>query len=100
PPPDVYSLSLPDALPILELGVESYEVRSQHPVEDLGLPRADSEGLGVRPWNVPEECDASIGPLLLQEPGEEREVIVLDQDRRVRSEEHTSELQSLTNLVC
>src|SRR5690606_41820629 len=87
-PPDVYSLSLHDALPIFDRNVR--HIRE-------GLQRL-AEG-----WHL-----AGLGPVLMDRAGIKR----LDLGKRevthgtgtvrraVRSEEHTSELQSRENLVC
>src|SRR2546427_3675866 len=59
-----------DEVVAVELRVKPENARAQQSVEQLLAPRADRERLRVRPGNVP------------------------------RSEEHTSELQSQSNLVC
>ncbi len=64
------------------LGVEADEVGAQHAQEQLVLPRADREGLEVRPRDVPEDRGARVRALALDEPGQQREVIVLDQHHR------------------
>src|SRR5262249_7316288 len=64
------------------LRVEADDVRPQHAEEQLLLPGADAEGLGVGPRDVPEESDAGIGARALDEAGQEREVVVLDEDER------------------
>src|SRR5881396_3180442 len=65
------------------LRVEADEVGAQHPGEQLRLPGADREGLGVRPRDVPEDRHTGVGPLRLDERGQQREVVVLDQDERL-----------------
>src|SRR5262249_62434535 len=96
PPPPIYPLSLHDALPIFG---------------------AEPEELSILGCVLPHPGDALVVELpcslLLAEPpashGQEEEVMgcptqqrygLLRPGRRLRSEEHTSELQSLTNLVC
>ena len=59
------------------------EVRSQHPEEELPPPGADSEGLRVRPGNVPENRDPRVGPPPLEESGQQGQVVILDQDARL-----------------
>src|SRR3989344_1701535 len=66
----------------VELRVESYDVRAHHPHEDLLFPRTDPEGFRVGPGDVPEERYSGIGTIFLDQKGQEREVIVLDQDER------------------
>jgi len=67
----------------MKLNMESYEVRSEHPLEDLLTPRADAVGFGVRPRDVPEKRHFRIGTLLLDHQGEEREMIILNEDQGV-----------------
>jgi hypothetical protein len=69
----------------MKLNMESYEVRSEHPQEDLLTPRADAVGFGVRPRDVPENGHLRIGTLLLDHQGEERKMIILNEDRVLRS---------------
>src|SRR5205085_11499825 len=88
--PATYPLSLHDALPICpepehEAAAELGEgaVRGERPERQLDLPRA--------PRDVDHELDARVVvPILARERA--REI--------ARSEEHTSELQSQSNLVC
>ncbi len=61
------------------LGVEADDVGPQHPQQQIVLPRADREGLEVRPRDVPEDGGARIGALALDETRQQREVVVLDQ---------------------
>src|SRR5262245_63887576 len=71
--PEIYTLSLHDALPIF----------AEHPVE-AGVDQAAQREIGVAARVARLELD--VGGLLLA--------------ARARSEEHTSELQSLRHLVC
>src|SRR5262249_59825010 len=75
-PPEIYTLSLHDALPI------SGEAQDRGPAGG-GRPRDESPQGGSEP---------RVRGLA---PGDRRA-----RDAGPRSEEHTSELQSLTNLVC
>src|SRR5437016_11517131 len=81
---EFYTLSLHDALPISRRGAGEDRV-----VRDAGVrvhgPLGRDRGCG----SLPAERRRARGARL----GDHR-------DRRSRSEEHTSELQSLTNLVC
>src|SRR5262249_60509931 len=88
-PPELTPLPLPDALPIYR--------------GDLPRPARDDPGAGHLPVaHVRQgEDDAAAGAQL----GERGPLRAFDrvrarQDLLPRSEEHTSELQSLTNLVC
>src|SRR5699024_12000227 len=82
PPPDIYALSLHDALPILAVVVAADEHvghvetsdRMQQVVLELGAPGDDVPGV-----------DHQVDRELRERP---------------RSEEHTSELQSRFDLVC
>src|SRR5262249_60242805 len=76
-PHDIHPLSLHDALPILTVvGIDHHvdAIRGEH------LQRADEGRLRQR-VRIPADIERSVDAVL-------------------RSEEHTSELQSLTNLVC
>src|SRR5205085_9991164 len=86
PAPATYTLSLPDALPIL--------ARHQHVV----VPQLGEGGDGGSQAQVGEglaghERGRGAGRLLAE--GANR-----GEPARIRSEEHTSELQSQSNLVC
>src|SRR5262249_61618170 len=85
---EIYTLSLHDALPILVLDRESGEFFLR--ARQTAFPgREIAELFGISGGRLAEQIDANI----LNLTG--------DQHRRLRrSEEHTSELQSLTNLVC
>src|SRR5262249_62412732 len=78
PTPFNYSLSLHDALPIL------------HTLGDY-FRQQGAEVTTLRFGFPPELLDAYAPDLVVMSPGP---------GRPARSEEHTSELQSLTNLVC
>src|SRR5262249_61393717 len=77
-PPDIYTLSLHDALPISLVRILEEELKIQitDAHETITAAAADTEI--ANSLNIP-----FLSPVM-----------------HVRSEEHTSELQSLTNLVC
>ncbi len=62
--------------------MEADQVGSQQAIKQLVLPGTNLESLGVRPGNVPEDRHPGIGPRSLDQPRQQREVIVLDQDQR------------------
>ncbi len=66
----------------MRLNVEADDVGAQHAVQQFLLPRADFEGLGIRPRDVPEHRDARVRPRFLDEPRQEGEVVVLHEDDR------------------
>src|SRR5262249_59638024 len=87
PPPEISPLSLHDALPICALDPE----RWVHEVHRLAGPdKTPRAVLEDQPIPVDRDDACVLSPIV-----EERVARRLD-----RSEEHTSELQSLTNLVC
>ena len=59
------------------LDVETEQIVAEQAVQDVLLPRADAERLAVRPRDVPELADRDVGPRLLHESRQQREVIVL-----------------------
>jgi hypothetical protein len=62
--------------------VEADQVVGQHALEDLALPRQDTEHFRVGPRDVPEQGDVQIGPALLEELGGHRQVVVLNEHQR------------------
>src|SRR2546427_8833092 len=73
---EIYTLSLHDALPICEI------------VLDVGSPRSHAPGIGQGALQKRDRrCVAPLG-------------FVARRNHGTRSEEHTSELQSQSNLVC
>src|SRR5262249_56001897 len=95
PHPELYPLSLHDALPISPQDAEAafYEA----------LEAADLEAM-MEVWAEDEEivCVHPGGPRLAgfeQVRGSWAQILGSGRKLKVRSEEHTSELQSLTNLV-
>src|SRR5205814_9855445 len=87
PAPVLYPLSLHDALPICSQGFEGGPARRFSQAEGVGDGDGDEGGIGD--WRQFDEPDA------LREGGEE-----VGGEGEGRSEEHTSELQSLRHLVC
>src|SRR2546430_8584978 len=88
PPPEIYPLPLPDALPIFRLRAHAQGTR-----RDDELPDGEA-AVGHGPADLSQAagrvCEVLQGDV--RAPGRTR--------RRERSEEHTSELQSQSNLVC
>src|SRR5688572_32805865 len=78
-PTEIYTLSLHDALPILTSSPSSTPARA---------PAASAAALGVRP------------PAARAQQSSTRSAPAAAAVRAPRSEEHTSELQSQSNLVC
>ena len=64
------------------LDVKAQQIVAEQPVQDVLAPRADAERLAVRPRNVPELADRHVGPRLLDESRQQREVIVLHEHHR------------------
>src|SRR5258706_1029295 len=84
---EIYTLSLPDALPIYE---------------PLNM-RSSLRGHGLQfSYNLLDMREVDGGPLLASPQLSDNVIGILGRvaQLRRRSEEHTSELQSLTNLVC
>jgi len=65
------------------LDMESDQICTQHPIQDLLRPWTDGECLWVGPRDMPEQGNSGIGPALFDQPGQEGIVIVLDEDERV-----------------
>jgi len=59
--------------------VESQNVRRQHVQQHLALPRANAEGLGIGPRDVPEQRDGCLRDPGADELRQQREVKILDQ---------------------
>ena len=73
-----------DEIVAVELRVEAEDRAAEQPVDDLLAPRADAEGLGVRPGDVPEGDDGGLRQPLADHARQQREVIVLhEHDRRI-----------------
>src|SRR5215469_1177230 len=67
----------------MSLNVETEEISPQESVEQFALPWTNSEGLGIRPGDVPEHGYARIGTSLLQQSRQERKVVVLHKNDRM-----------------
>src|SRR5262249_60599556 len=98
PPPDISPLSLHDALPIsaairARIGVALQETRFH---EKLTVEETLTLFRSFYPRGVP--VDRVISQVALEEKRDARYGTLSGGQKR--SEEHTSELQSLTNLVC
>src|SRR5205814_2565986 len=98
--PHLYALSLHDALPIF-----ANEVALEHPcclVPDLAAAELGVDGKAAELRNTASVVDAlevhRPGPFAVDLDDEDAELLGLC--LRARSEEHTSELQSLRHLVC
>ena len=52
------------------LNVEPDQVGAQQPVHQFALPWTNSEGLRIRPRDMPENGHARIRPFLLDQPGQ------------------------------
>src|SRR5205085_4940635 len=94
PPPQLYTLSLHDALPIcpsaLSSGKPPLHLSCRALSEDA---RASSEASSARSASA----RSRPGPL---KKGSGGKSVMMSERKRDRSEEHTSELQSQSNLVC
>ena len=67
----------------MELGVESEDRAAEQAIDNALLPRADAEGLGVGPRNMPERDDRRLRQALPDHPRRQREMIVLHQHDRI-----------------
>jgi hypothetical protein len=65
------------------LGVEAHDAAAEHAREQLHVPRADGEALGVRPGDVPEAEHRRARQALADLPRRQRVVVVLHEDDRV-----------------
>ena len=61
----------------VRLRLKADEIRAEQTVEQFALPRADAEGFGIRPRNVPEDRDANVRPRILDHARKQSEVIIL-----------------------
>ena len=61
----------------MERNVKADQIRAQQSVQNLRLPGTDPKSFGIRPGNVPENCDAGIGPRSFYEAGQECKMIIL-----------------------
>src|SRR5690606_41568685 len=90
PPPDIYTLSLHDALPISEAGSVGPFLARSRTAYPLTAPEPVPAGSAARP-----ACGAPSGAPSTTVTG-----MPCRSPESARSEEHTSELQSRENLVC
>ena len=67
----------------VKLGVEAEDGRAEQPVDDLFAPRADAEGLRIRPRNMPEGDKGRFGQPSSHHAWEKREVVILYQDNGI-----------------
>src|SRR5206468_10559940 len=95
PPPDTYPLSLHDALPISGAGLLATLNSVWGPIAARGL-------MPVTPTLLPGDAAAGRGSTMSTPiySGKSLEGFLVVQRRVDRSEEHTSELQSRSDLVC
>src|SRR2546427_5654878 len=93
-PPEIYPLPLHDALPIL--------LHTASVVGGSGLPRQADRSPAIGDGGMGPAVSAPCCPLTVTSHPEvtRRRVHLLPQRRCPRSEEHTSELQSQSNVVC
>ncbi len=68
----------------MSLDVEADKIGSEQAVEKLALPGADPERFRIRPGNVPEDRDAGIGPRFFDHARDQCEMIILNEDDRIR----------------
>ena len=66
----------------MRLDVETDQIGAEQAVEQFALPGTNREGFRIGPGNVPENRDASVGPRGLDQPRQQREVIILNQHER------------------
>ena len=65
------------------LNMEADQVRSQQPIEQLALPRADPKRLRIRPRDMPKDSDPGVRPPFLDHLRQQRKVVILDQYNRI-----------------
>src|SRR5256885_6504599 len=93
PPPEIYTLPLPDALPIWGGADTPGRAAAQLPRGDAARGADHRDPAHDRPPAAPADAGR-------RHPGQHRQLLAGGRDRAARSEEHTSELQSPCNLVC
>src|SRR5579883_2998522 len=64
----------------MRLNVKADEVRAEKAFQHFRLPRTNSERFRIGPRNVPEDCNARVGALLLNEARQQREMVILDEN--------------------
>src|SRR5258706_12394595 len=67
----------------VRLNMEAEKVRAQQSIQEFPLPGTDPEGFRVGPRYVPEDCHPGIGPFRFYEPGQQREMVILDKHERL-----------------
>src|SRR5258706_2387703 len=87
---EIYTLSLHDALPIWKASAVCVRARSGRGTDLVRVSDVGTAAPGVMLVNALGADAYEVDLVLVMEPGKDE----------IRSEEHTSELQSLTNLVC
>src|SRR5205823_15135204 len=98
PSPERYTLSLHDALPIFAHATASHPERTHGRQSSSGI-RSSTGNRGdfsPRPFHQRSDCAARARRILLLR----LRLYEMAQAHHARSEEHTSELQSLAYLVC
>src|SRR5207248_9823163 len=96
PPPATYTLSLHDALPICSKGFRTPDASDKTEGGETNLNLKTVQRMLPLVQQIVDDILASQKALRHLQPEEE----ALDRKKRVRSEEHTSELQSPYDLVC
>src|SRR6185295_2797721 len=66
----------------IALQLEGDQIVGEQSLEQLPPPRAHAQLIGMRPRDVPEDRGPRDRPELPQLAGDEREMVVLDEDRR------------------
>src|SRR5437879_9079867 len=66
-----------DEILAMEARMEAEDRAAEQAVEQLLAPGADAERLGVRPRNVPEGDDRGLGQPLVNQPRQQRNMIIL-----------------------
>ena len=69
-------------IPAIALELEGDQVIGEQSLEQLAAPRAHAQLIGMRPGNVPEDRGARRGLQRAQVSRDQREMVVLDEDRR------------------
>ena len=64
----------------VKLRMKSDDAASQHPFHNLLLPGTNSKTLGIGPGNVPEHQHRGLREAFANQPGHQREMIILNKD--------------------
>src|SRR6266404_5429969 len=67
----------------VRLNMEAEKIRTQQSIQEFPLPGTDPEGFRVGPRYVPEDCHPGIGSFRFYEPGQQREMVILDKHERL-----------------